>query len=183
MIETIERVNIHTTDLFDKKRIDYIDIARGIAIILMVIGHCCKGFDRKIIFSFHMPLFIIVSGMFFKEDRKFKDTIIKLFKKLIIPYCISIFFVHILRSFIYNESFNIILVLEKIVLGYTDLSIDYTVSALWFIPFFIMCQIIFYIINKISKNDDLLKSIICLLCTFVGFFLGQKKYIYHAVLM
>ena len=47
----------------DKKRIKYIDIARGIAIILMVIGHVIEaGLGRNIIYSFHMVLFIIVSG-------------------------------------------------------------------------------------------------------------------------
>ncbi len=50
----------------NKKRINYIDIARGIAIILMILGHIVPpGTIRKIIFSFHMPLFVIVIGYFF----------------------------------------------------------------------------------------------------------------------
>lgn len=50
-----------------KKRIDYLDIARGIAIILMIIGHVVSGYKRVIIFSFHMPLFIIISGIFLNQ--------------------------------------------------------------------------------------------------------------------
>ena len=51
----------------NKRRIEYIDIAKGIAIILMIMGHVCSygSWKRNIIYSFHMPLFIIVSGMFF----------------------------------------------------------------------------------------------------------------------
>ena len=70
-----------------KKRIQYIDIARGIAIILMIIGHVIEGLPRKIIYSFHMPLFIIVSGLLYK-DRNAKDTIKNILKKLILPYAI-----------------------------------------------------------------------------------------------
>ncbi len=54
------------------KRIDYIDSLKGFAIILVVIGHviqyyyCPTDFDNKILFrciySFHMPLFFIISG-------------------------------------------------------------------------------------------------------------------------
>lgn len=41
----------------NKKRVKYFDIARGIAIILMIVGHTLDfGWKRNLIFSFHMPL-------------------------------------------------------------------------------------------------------------------------------
>ena len=80
-----------------KSRIEYLDIARGIAIILMVIGHVIgNGWKRDLIFSFHMPLFIIVSGMFFKEKR-FKDFIVNTIKKLIIPYVLAVLIVDVVK--------------------------------------------------------------------------------------
>jgi fucose 4-O-acetylase-like acetyltransferase len=53
-----------------KGRDSFLDIAKGLAIILVVIGHVIQGsaenFDDligfKIIYSFHMPLFIFLSG-------------------------------------------------------------------------------------------------------------------------
>lgn len=60
-----------------KERNKYLDMARGIAIALMVLGHCIQYgngtefsqpdvfFNNKafqIIYSFHMPLFILISG-------------------------------------------------------------------------------------------------------------------------
>lgn len=43
-----------------KKRLDWVDIAKGIAIILMVIGHEVENRSvYALIFSFHMPLFFI----------------------------------------------------------------------------------------------------------------------------
>ena len=82
------------------KRVNYIDIARGIAIILMVIGHVIqKGWKRNVIFSFHMPFFIIVSGMFHK-DKSLKDTIKNIFSKLILPYISCTLIVNIISSII-----------------------------------------------------------------------------------
>ncbi len=42
----------------EKERIEWVDIAKGIAIIAMIIGHGCpKRAIVSFIFSFHMPLF------------------------------------------------------------------------------------------------------------------------------
>lgn len=55
---------VNNTDVKVKsKRLDWVDIAKGIAIILMVIGHEVKNiYIYAFIFSFHMPLFFILSG-------------------------------------------------------------------------------------------------------------------------
>lgn len=51
-----------------KNRDEFLDIAKGIAIILVVIGHTLQSgnFDDKwgfrVIYSFHMPLFVFLSG-------------------------------------------------------------------------------------------------------------------------
>lgn len=47
----------------EKKRLEWLDMAKGIAIILMVLGHTSIP-DRlsNFIFAFHMPLFFIASG-------------------------------------------------------------------------------------------------------------------------
>lgn len=68
-------------------RIEWVDIAKGIAIILMVIGHEVNNIDiHTAIFSFHMPLFFILSGYtssrvndFSKFSRKLKKTFIHVF--------------------------------------------------------------------------------------------------------
>ena len=86
----------------EKARIGYIDSLKGFAAILVIIGHICDGYlDRsiycdktgillflfKLIYSFHMPLFFILSGyIFFKayyknggfEYKKIKSQIINL---------------------------------------------------------------------------------------------------------
>lgn len=73
----------------EKQRNPYIDLMRGIGIILMVAGHVDfgEGFDR-FIHAFHMPLFFLVSG-YLSKDKQSVDLITvvkKNAKSLLIPY-------------------------------------------------------------------------------------------------
>ena len=162
-----------------KKSINYIDNARGIAIILMVVGHVVSGYKRAIIFSFHMPLFIIISGFFFKPGRNLKEEITNIFKKLIIPYIVSIIIIHIVRALVIGDNINILNILEQIILAYSNKKTFFqdveTVGVLWFIPFLAMCKIIFWSINKISKDNEVIKACLCLICTMVGILLEKME--------
>ena len=77
-------------------RIAYFDILKGIAIFLVVLGHCLQIFtpnwqENKIalsIYMFHMPLFIFISGYFFYPSVKkipLKEFIVKKFIRLYLP--------------------------------------------------------------------------------------------------
>ena len=166
----------------NKKRIEYLDIARGIAIILMIIGHVIgKGWKMNLIFSFHMPLFIIVSGYFFKE-KKIKDFLINIFKKLILPYVLSVFIVDILKYAIIGKN-NFIDVLtnylKQILFSYSYIKSDIKIESLgilWFMPFLAIIRIIFYVAKKIAKENNILLGIICLFLSYVGYIAGTKGY-------
>ena len=92
-----------------KQRFEYIDTIKGFAILLVVMGHVIawsfESFDAvismsptpillwHIIYSFHMPLFMFVSGMLFglSHFESFKDYVTKIWKKtkmLIVPYLV-----------------------------------------------------------------------------------------------
>ncbi|MEK7453695.1 MAG: acyltransferase family protein [Pseudomonadota bacterium] len=46
------------------QRLDWVDVARGIGIIAVVVGHVwTRGALRDAMYSFHMPLFFLLSGM------------------------------------------------------------------------------------------------------------------------
>lgn len=73
----------------NKQRNPILDIAKGIGIILVVVGHCLEIHSRVgcFIWSFHMPLFFIISGLCFDEDRhkEICPFVYKRFKTLILP--------------------------------------------------------------------------------------------------
>lgn len=68
-------------------RIKWLDIAKGIAILAVIVGHTVSVGSpvRNVIFSFHMPLFFIVAGYTFKiKPNRF--VLISSFKRLLLPY-------------------------------------------------------------------------------------------------
>ncbi len=72
----------------------YIDTARGIGIILLVLGHIVTGntYLFNWIYSFHMPLFFFLSGMVANEKRlnNFPDYVKRKTKSRIIPYFVIV---------------------------------------------------------------------------------------------
>jgi fucose 4-O-acetylase-like acetyltransferase len=74
----------------NKSRNNYISVAKAIGIILMVVGHSgCPSAIGRFIYLFHMPLFFVCSGYFFKEiaDKASLLTFCrKRIKGLYLPY-------------------------------------------------------------------------------------------------
>ncbi|MCD8082385.1 MAG: acyltransferase family protein [Clostridiales bacterium] len=71
-------------------RIPEIDIAKGFAIFLVILGHIVTMHHTlfRWIFSFHMPLFFFLSGMTFRPEkyRGLSDYITARGRRLILPY-------------------------------------------------------------------------------------------------
>ena len=76
-----------------KQRDIAVDIAKAYGILLMILGHCggIPFLLRNFIFSFHMPLFFILSGYFFKA-KPLKDVFKSGNTHLVKPYLITSFF-------------------------------------------------------------------------------------------
>lgn len=72
-----------------RKRIQWIDISRGIAILAVVIGHTLGpytgNFWGSFIFAFHMPIFFVLSGYLYHE-RKIIVELKNGFLNLLLPY-------------------------------------------------------------------------------------------------
>lgn len=69
-------------------RFQFIDAVKGFAVILMILGHQQIGqvpYLGKVIYSFHMPLFFIVSGMFLKP-MPIMAAVRKYAVRLLLPY-------------------------------------------------------------------------------------------------
>ncbi len=94
------------------KRIDAFDILKGFGIICVILGHMPgDAFFVKVIrhsvFSFHMPLFFLISGYFLSMKHDYKDFIIDKAQKLLIPYystCAVICALSVPVSILLNQS-------------------------------------------------------------------------------
>ena len=86
-------------------RIEWLDVAKGITILLVIAGH--TGIDnraRGLIYSFHMVLFFIISGWTMKlsaDFSQFINHVKKNCKRLILPV-IGIFIAEIMISIAYG---------------------------------------------------------------------------------
>jgi len=73
-----------------KGRLSYVDMAKGFAMLLVIIGHCTYS-DKLLVgwlYSFHMPLFFALSGFTFRPEKysSVREVITVKFRQLIIPY-------------------------------------------------------------------------------------------------
>lgn len=118
------------------KRIEYIDIARGIGILLVVLGHNDFGyispFGYKLIYSFHMPLFFSLSGYFLNASVPFWQYFKRRADTLLKPYFFTIFLIYFLNVSFEKMSFET--ALRRIVksLYASGAYIDWV--QLWFLP-------------------------------------------------
>ena len=163
------------------KRLNFLDIAKGIAILLMIVGHVTStGFVKDTIFSFHMPLFIIISGFLYKE-KSFKIEIKNLVIKLLIPTMIILIFVYAIKNIEYlGISKTIVESLKMITIGYSkEYNIDYDcyhTGVLWFIYLIIVIKLLFLINKKISKENEYVLAMLVLIETFAGVLIGMYGY-------
>lgn len=170
-----------------QKRIQWIDIAKGIAIICVIVGHTLDVGSpfRKIIFSFHMPLFFILAGYTFKA-RPMRDVLLTSSKRLFIPYCLlSVLWLS--RSIVVDypsvSSVDFVSYLEILVMGsgYVTPSGIPAIGMPWFLASMFMSRIIFNALLCLSDRlalpraaEGLASALVCA----VGMLLGSRIGIY-----
>ena len=147
------------------KRNETIDVAKGIGIFLMVLGHMHINEQLNLfIYSFHMPLFYIISGFLYKNSGGYY-WIKKKAKSLLVPYfCFGI--VYILISFVLSAGDLEILKRNAIGLFYESTNNLPIESALWFLTSMFFLLIIVSILEKIDFNS--IKLVLIVFLTVVG---------------
>jgi fucose 4-O-acetylase-like acetyltransferase len=118
------------------KRIAYIDIAKGIGILLVVLGHSdLRAFApilRIAVYSFHMPLFFFLSGMFFKPEMPFGDLARRRFKSLAWPFFFSIFVIYFAALFF--DKLGLEVLVSRVVKSFYANGYTLEWTPMWFLP-------------------------------------------------
>ena len=139
----------------ENKRLEYVDFARGMGVLLMVMGHV--GFGGKFslfIHAFHMPVFFLFSGMFYRE-MPLRERFRRRFDTLLRPYIIwgGIAFAiwYVLHGFFgYDAGSSAISRLKHLaVTNTTGLPVA---GALWFLTALFCCEMISAALLKMMKN-------------------------------
>ncbi|MBM7661608.1 fucose 4-O-acetylase-like acetyltransferase [Bacillus mesophilus] len=138
-------------------RLKWMDIAKGIGIILVVLGHSIPQIAIYI-YWFHMPLFFFLSGYLHKQKG---DFVSKKVASLLVPYVVYLLTLTLVRYLHYGVPSvkRIQLDMERFIFGGQELGGFYTVF--WYITCLLFTSILFYVLlNFIKKESILLLTII-----------------------
>ena len=72
-----------------KDRLQYIDIARGIGMICIILGHLGNSGLNRVVYTFHVPLFFILAGYFISEKKSMGEFIRNRARSLLVPYAVT----------------------------------------------------------------------------------------------
>lgn len=159
-------------------RLQYLDIAKGIGIIAVLVGHTVQhgSFPFNVIFSFHMPLFFIVSGILFKKND-ITSLIKKRYISLIVPYVVTVILLmplYLLKNYIKYGNINFFGYIISSIWGAgfkmsVPSGID-PIGAIWFLLAMFGAQILY----NLSPRDKTFKLFYCCLLAALGYFIGTK---------
>lgn len=133
-------------------RIPWIDAAKGLGMLLVILGHCVYqgGFLHNYIFSFHMPLFFILSGICYKAVSV-KTVIVKKTKSLILPY-IWFSLLGLALTLIIPEWRGELTIKGLLTDIYLCSPSYVNVSSIWFLVCLFVVTVVFSAINKDRKT-------------------------------
>ena len=161
----------------------WIDCARGIAILLVIVGHTISGVLSGTIYSFHMPLFFIFSGItskFSSTNEEFATKTKRSFKRLMGPF----FLIYIIQTVIYllrhlsnifqDGSFLTNYLEQRILSGIFSSGVSISVlnatvlyvGVIWFFPAIFLGKSLFDYLHLKLTNRQL--SLYCRLFSILG---------------
>lgn len=150
-------------------RLDYMDIFKGLGIILMIMGHIGFGdlFDY-FIHAFHMPMFFFVSGFFFSSKSPDKletiDYIKRKCKALIVPYCFFGLFHFVILCMIQRNGEVWKSLAHLLFINTTSLPLA---GALWFLTAIFFTNVIYFLLDRYI-NDNRLKTMLVIILSLFG---------------
>ncbi len=155
-----------------KKRVQYIDIAKGIGILLVVLGHndlnAYHPMLHRFIYAFHMALFFFLSGIFFNPKRDFKTLVKKRFDGLIKPLIFAISLIYGISVFFGKMSFATAggRLLKSLYM--TGPYLNWV--QLWFLPILFLVNIYAYFFYKSTNpiKKDWIRWLILLITLWLG---------------
>lgn len=153
----------------------WVDIAKGIGIILVFLGHFnIPDTLRAEIYTFHMPLFFFLSGVVFNGDKPINRFLGDEAKRMIVPYYCWAFFYFVLFKLLVQIARGQSVNIGKDVYTYLTMGRKDTI---WFLSALLFVQVMAYIFLRLVKNNKallmffalLLFSICYLFSTSAGF--------------
>lgn len=154
-----------------QNRIEFIDLAKGVCILLVVTGHCGLPLTLPGCMNLRMPLYFILSGIFFKTYGGFSDFARRKTNKILVPF---LFFYLIAYIAFYVANIIAPDLVKTDASGILDVFTQrqYFNGPIWFLICLFWSNIYFYLIQQFIKSD-IWKAVVIILVFGVGVLLGK----------
>lgn len=158
------------------KRIEFIDLAKGVCIIMVVFGHSGYTLYTPGWTIVRIPLYFMLSGLFFKDYGGFYSFLIKKTNKILIPFLFFYLTSYLLFYLLKWYKPELLITDAR---GILDLfnNRQFFNGPIWFLLTLFWCNLFFCAITIHIKNDWLKLFFVCFL-GFIGWFLG-----YHGIFL
>jgi fucose 4-O-acetylase-like acetyltransferase len=160
----------------NNERLVWLDAAKGIGIIFVVMGHIATGpLPARFIFSFHMPLFFFLSGVAFNFSRQ-EQFIRRRVRSLLVPYfffCIlSFLYWFMLERHFRPSDFDVTSAFLNIFFAQGGKYIFN--SVMWFLPCLFVVEVCFYTVRR-KVRSQAATALLVLACAVAGFALSGAE--------
>jgi fucose 4-O-acetylase-like acetyltransferase len=159
-----------TVTLSGKRRIQFIDLAKGVCIILVVLFHAkVLTPQTPLLSNLRMPLYFFLSGLFFKTYGSTANFVVKKVNKILVPFVFFYIIAEIVcvLRLVTVHSYNWTGVQEHL------LRFDLTCNIpLWFLLCLFITNLIFCVLRRLLKNEVAF-SFAVVVCALIGVALGE----------
>lgn len=164
------------------KRIDFVDLTKGVCIILVVMTHIGGAFDTldrsSMLSCFRMPLYFFISGVFFKSYEGLAGFIIRKINKLIIPFLFFYLSGFLLKYIVWRiapSTFHLPVSWRELLLVFQGHDLIKFNPPIWFLLALFNCNVLFYLIHFLRDKHLTAMFIVTLLIGCAGFYLGKQQ--------
>lgn len=135
-------------------RLKWIDNAKGIAMLCVIVGHVSGGLEKpwsfQFVYGFHLVIFFLLSGYTFKKTNLNKNYVNNKFSRLMVPYfytCMAIIIMDILNSYVFSNNGSLVAITNIVsrdllrsffasgaYISFGTIDIGTRIGAIWFFP-------------------------------------------------
>lgn len=164
-----------------RERIDYLDLARGFCMCIMMLFHirglvgCDLFLDTVLFSSFMLPPFFFISGMLFKENQSFRVFIVNKINRLLIPFASFYLITAVIIPNVLHSCFGMYF---GTVTGWKSLWAfvwpgEYPNQPLWFLWCLFLISLLFRVVNYcctrwLHRHSNVMIAVVCVCFACLG---------------
>ncbi len=146
----------------EKVRKSNLDIARGIAIICIILGHLGIDSVNRVVFTLHAPVFYLIADYFFNSNAGVPEFLKKKARSLLVPYyltCLAIIGTSVFRNLILHKSGTVKKLLDLLYAALYGAGDKYVepfyipaIGAIWFLWAMFWAECLLYLVLKVNSK-------------------------------